>query len=98
MPGLTDGVIYLFIGLGVLVSLIMPVVRKLAAPPDDKTMSFFKRVGKTLRPYAFMAVFSALAALVILAGVRVKGLPVDSRWGAFLMGYFVDATIQKLQP
>jgi len=41
-----------------------------------------------------MAVFFFLAAL---AGVKVK-LDIDSNWGALLLVYFCDSTIQKLKP
>lgn len=101
MPVLSTWSIYLWIVFGILVSLIMPVVRQLAVPPPAgaKGMTaFVQRVWPTARPYVFMAIFSFLAAVVIMAGVGVKHLQVDSQWGAFLLGYFADATIQKLKP
>jgi hypothetical protein len=80
----------------------MPVVRKLAGLPHNTgegLRSYARRVWpEAIRPYLFLAIFSFLAALVILAGIHVKKLEIDSTWGAFLLGYFADATIQKLKP
>ena len=100
MPPLSDWTIYLWTAAGILVSLVMPVVRQLAVPPAGGRgfTQFLQSVWPTARPYFFMGVFSALAALVILAGVHVKQLQVDTQWGAFLLGYFCDATVQKLKP
>jgi len=101
MQSLADWPVYCWIVAGILVSLVMPVVRQLAVPPPAGAHgigTFLQRLWPTARPYVFMAVFSLMAALVILAGVRVKKLEVDSVWGAFLLGYFCDATIQKLKP
>ena len=101
MQGLPGWTAYWWIVLGIGVSLVMPIVRQLAVPPADGirvSHEFAKRVWITARPYFFMAIFSLMAAFVILAGVRVKTLPIDSKWGAFRLGYFCDATIQKLMP
>jgi hypothetical protein len=75
----------------------MPVVRRLAELPKAGE-SFGKGFWREARPYLFLAIFSFLSAFVILAGIHVKKLEIDSRWGAFLLGYFADATIQKLKP
>jgi hypothetical protein len=100
MTLLNQGNVYLCIVAGILVSLLMPIVRELATPPESPKglVPFLQRVWPVARPYVFMAVFSFLAALVILAGVKVKKLDIDSNWGAFLLGYFCDSTIQKLKP
>jgi hypothetical protein len=92
--------IYVCIVAGIFVSLLMPIVRQLATPPTvGKAIEpFLQRVWPIARPYVFMAIFSFLAALVIFAGVKVKQLSIDSKWGAFLLGYFCDSTIQKLKP
>ena len=101
MPSLTDWSVYLWIVLGIFVSLAMPVVRKLAELPPttgERLRQYVTRVWQpAVRPYLFMAIFSFLAALVILAGAHVKKVQIDSTWGAFLLGYFADATIQKLK-
>lgn len=92
---------YFWIVIGILVSLIMPVVRDLAKPPVAGTKgltAFVQRIWPVARPYFFMGLFSLMAALVILAGVSAKKLNVDSNGGAFLLGYFSDSTIQKLKP
>ena len=90
---LSDWSVYLWLVFGIIVSFVMPVVRKLI------TLGQTERAWTdAIRPYLFLAVFSFLAALVILAGIHVKKLQIDSTWGAFLLGYFADATIQKLKP
>jgi len=101
MSSPSDWSVYIWIVVGILVSVAMPVVRNLAGVARDSGEKFghyMTRVwpGK-VRPYFFLAIFSFLTALVILAGVRVKKLEIDSTWGAFLLGYFADATIQKLR-
>jgi hypothetical protein len=80
----------------------MPVVRDLARLPHSTNESFSdyrKRAWRdALRPYFFLAIFSLITAQVIVAGVRIKKLEIDSGWGAFSLGYFADSTIQKLWP
>ena len=102
MASLPDWSVYLCIVLGIIVSVAMPVVRKLAELPrntDEHLRKYVTRAWQAaVRPYVLMAIFSFLAALVILAGVHVKKLQIDSTWGAFLLGYFADATIQKIRP
>lgn len=93
--------IYLWIVAGIAVSVAMPIIRKLAGIP--KTGETYRQHVKSvwieaIRPYLFLAIFSLLSALVILAGIHFKNLKIDSYWGAFLLGYFADATIQKLKP
>jgi hypothetical protein len=90
--------VYASIVAGIFVSLLMPIVRQLATPKEFENGFFLQRVWPIARPYIFMAIFSFLAALVIFAGVKVKQLSIDSKWGAFLLGYFCDSTIQKLKP
>ena len=97
----SDWTTYCWIVVGVFVSLVMPIVRQLAVPPPGLPHGFravVQHIWPTARPYVFMGIFSFMAAIVILAGVRVKTLQIDSKWGAFLLGYFCDATIQKLKP
>jgi hypothetical protein len=72
----------------------------MATPPRDSfgLQALLNSVWPIVRPYAFMAILSFLSALVIFAGFKVKQLPIDSKWAAFLLGYFCDSTIQKLKP
>ena len=101
MQGLSVWAAYWCIIGGIFVSLVMPIVRQLAKlPPEERnTLSMFRdSLWEKARPYFFMAIFSLMAALVILAGLYGKKLQVDSKSGAFLLGYFCDSTIQKLKP
>ena len=100
MSSISDHEAYLYIVLGIFVSLLLPVVRQLATPPRGPSglEALFNSLWPIVRPYAFMAVLSFLSALVIFAGFKVKQLPIDSKWAAFLLGYFCDSTIQKLKP
>ena len=99
-PKMSDLSIYAWIVFGILVSFIMPVLKKWAG--IDRIETFGKYIANVwtnaVRPYLYLAGFSFLAALVILAGIHVKKIQIDSSWGAFLLGYFADATIQKLKP
>jgi len=101
MSWLGDWWVYVCIVAGIFVSLLMPIIRQLATPSPPGGIgvaAFLKTVWPVARPYIFMAIFSFLSALVILAGIKVKQLQIDSKWGAFLLGYFCDSTIQKLKP
>jgi hypothetical protein len=101
MPSLSKWVVYLWIVLGVFVSLIMPVIKQLATPPQGGKgglTGFFARIWPIARPYVFMGIYSLLSALIILAGLSAAKLPMVNTFGsAFLLGYFCDATLQKLK-
>ncbi len=99
---LSNWLVYGGIVAGIVVSFIMPMVRKwitLKKARGELRDEYLKRIWwEAIRPYLFLAIFSLLAALVILAGYHVRKVQVNSFSEAFLLGYFADATIQKLQP
>lgn len=99
---MSDITVYFCLVFGIFISLVLPVVRKLATPPPAGAKGgiggFVQRIWPTARPYVFMAIVSILVAVVLLAGLHVKKIPVDSASAAFLLGYFSDATMQKLIP
>jgi len=82
---------YLFIVLGVLVSFLLPVLRK--AIPNSTKKSFAARFGDEAKPYLIVLAFSLLVGFLMLAA-----LPEAFDWKtAILTGYAWDSTLQKIK-
>ncbi|MGD0174571.1 MAG: hypothetical protein ABSC61_09165 [Anaerolineales bacterium] len=99
----TDNILYLYVVLGVLVSVTLPIIRQYLPKPTIKALtnvSLWGRIKETLsglwekaRPYIVTAVFSLIVALVIFAFL---GDSIKTWQSAFLAGYTADSTLQKI--
>jgi hypothetical protein len=95
-----DFKLYLWIVLGVLLSVFLPLfIKWLKEVRDDMSKGEVSaRVWEFAKPYVKVAVASAAIAFVALAILRagVAGEQVVDTWAkAFLFGYVADSTIQK---
>jgi len=91
--------IVLWITVGVMISVILPVLRKsYPQVTAEGAKTFWWRLWETGRPYLVLGVGSLLTALLILAGLANTGTQITTWHQALLLGYFADATLQKLKP
>ena len=91
--------IVLWIMVGVMISVILPVLRKsYPQVTAEAAKAFWQRLWETGRPYLVLGVGSLLTALLILAGLANTGTQITTWHQALLLGYFADATLQKLKP
>jgi hypothetical protein len=88
-------VTYLFVALGVFVSIVLPLLKALLPKPTTTTLS--KSAGSVLwtkaKPYVITGVFSLVVAVIVVA---VMGDTINNWQKAILAGYTADATLQKL--
>jgi len=81
---------YCFIVLGIIISFILPILRK--ALPQTQNTTFRTRAGDAAKQYYVIVVFSLVAGFLTLAA-----LPEVFEWKtALLTGYAWDSTLQKL--
>jgi uncharacterized protein (DUF983 family) len=81
---------YVFCVLGILISIILPVLRRLLPKP----LSLAPDIPAWKR-YALIGVFSLITAVVAMA--FGKGTTINWQWyDALLAGYAWDSTLQKL--
>ena len=89
--------IYLSVALGVIISIVLPILREMLPKPVATTLtrneSRGARAWKVMRPYVITGIFSLLVAVVIVAFL---GETIDTWQKAFLAGYTADSTLQKL--
>lgn len=98
-PVLTPRQAYVWVCLGILLSIVLPMLRVLLPSPPaggkavaGETRSYFQRVWPVLKPYLVVALFSALTGIIIVAFAN-ESLKV---WHvALLAGYAWDSTLQK---
>jgi hypothetical protein len=97
-------VLYLYVALGVVVSIILPLLRPLlpsseirggggGEPWTETVKSALSFVWLVARPYVFLGIFSLMVALVIFA---FMGDTINTWQSAFIAGYISDSTLQKL--
>ena len=92
--------IYLLCALGIVISIVLPILRKALPIVQPTGLGAGERVGPSIpaliwavaKPYLIVGLFSLLTALLIV--VFIPGL--DAR-AALLAGYAWDSTIQKLK-
>ena len=99
-----DLTLYLYVALGVVVSVLLPVIRQYLPRPEFRggggPPTFMERLGEKIsdfweksRPYVVTAIFSLIVALVIVAFL---GDTIKTWQSAFLAGYTADSTLQKI--
>lgn len=84
--------VYLMIVAGIAVSVTLPIVRAYLPRPPKALSAGDGGVWEVIKPYVATAVFAMLAGLVVLAAS-------DGDWSlkeAFIAGYLIDATLEKL--
>jgi hypothetical protein len=90
-----------YVFLGILLSLVIPVLRKLAYPDQsgekDINQTLLKRLWPIARPYVLTSVLSLALAVVTVAIAKSQGMAMQYWYQAFLLGYFFDSTIQKFK-
>lgn len=89
--------IYLSVALGVIISIILPILRAMLPQPVVSTLarkeSRASKLWAVTKPYVVTGIFSLLVAVVIVAFL---GDTIDTWQKAFLAGYTADSTLQKL--
>ena len=92
-----DLTIYLFCVIGIIVSIVLPILRGLLpkppGPPTAAAASRFTKFWVHARPYLVVGLFSLLTGILIVA--FTYGTLKDWR-AALLAGYAWDSTLQKL--
>jgi hypothetical protein len=92
---------YLFVALGILVSIVLPILRK-ALPPGTRKATGVRQFSYELyheffqqaQPYLVVLAFSLLTAVVVIA---FTGDILNAPPAAFIAGYAWDSTIQKIK-
>ncbi len=89
--------IYFSVALGVIISIILPILRamlpKAVVTTLAKKESRVSKLWAVTKPYVVTGIFSLLVAVVIVAFL---GDAIDTWQKAFLAGYTADSTLQKL--
>jgi len=91
-------IIYFSVALGVVISIVLPLIRPLLPKPpkvtgQSKKESKWSKAWKIIRPYAITGLFSLIVALLIVA---FFGETIDTWQKGLLAGYTADSTLQKL--
>ncbi|MGH7713298.1 MAG: hypothetical protein ACREOG_18565 [Gemmatimonadaceae bacterium] len=89
--------LYLFVALGVAVSIILPLIRaflpKPKKDPNIKWRDRAKELWLKIRPYVATAIFSLIVAALLMAAFGDK---ITTWQAALIAGYGFDSTLQKL--
>ncbi len=91
------GKAFLFCSLGVIMSVLLPILRQALPSPKGGTagvMAILPRLWAKSKPYVALCFFSILTSLLLLA---VAGDTVKDWRVALLVGYAWDSTLQKLK-
>ncbi len=91
------GEVYLYCSLGVIISVILPILRQALPAPKGGTagvMAILPRVWEKTKPYVALGIFSILTSLLLLA---FAGDTIKDWRAALLVGYAWDSTLQKLK-
>ena len=90
-------ILYFSVALGVLISIVLPLLRVMLPQPKATTLSRGEstsaRIWRMTKPYVVTGLFSLLAAFLIVA---LLGESIDTWQKALLAGYTADATLQKI--
>jgi hypothetical protein len=86
--------IYLWCVVGIVISVVLPILTALLPKPLGRTMP--AGVIQEIRPYVVTGLFAAIAAVVVIAIAGDAALGWDSRT-ALVAGYTWDSTLQKVR-
>lgn len=87
--------IYLTCALGVVVSVVLPILRAMLPSPPRPMSEGSRRAWDIARPYIVLGAFSLVGAILIVAAA---GETLQDWRAALLAGYAWDSTLQKLKP
>ena len=92
--GIVSFHIYLWCVLGIVISVVLPILSALLPKPLGRTLA--AGVMEEIGPYVVTGIFAAIAALVVIA---VAGKAAQGWDGAtaLVAGYTWDSTLQKLR-
>jgi len=89
--------VYGFCTLGVIISILLPVLRQALPQPRATTAgisAILPRIWKVAKPYLALGLFSLLVAILLVAFLQDQ----LTDWkAALLAGYAADSTLQKLK-
>jgi hypothetical protein len=94
--------VYPYVFVGIVVSFILPILRKKIPPPADPTRdnkglargrAFLIRAWPTVKPYAIILAFSLVSSILIVAYV---GDTLTDWRAALLAGFSWDSIMQKI--
>jgi len=85
--------LYLFAGLGVLISIVLPLLRSMLPKPPQVRLANGPTFWEKAKPYLITAAFSLISGILIYAGFGDGIEPKE----AIIAGYAWDSTLQKLR-
>lgn len=91
MFGLFETDVFLMTTLGVIISIVLPILR--AQLPGSNAQRVALGFWDVVKPYVVIGLFSIIASILVLAFINDPNI--DLR-GALLAGYAWDSTIQKI--
>ena len=83
---------YLFCVLGVIISLVLPIIRAQIPKPESRYLELLGGNKGVLKHCFMVGIFSLITALLLVAVVE----PLQTWKAALLAGYAWDSTLQKL--
>ena len=90
-----------YVFLGILLSLVIPILRKLAIPnpSGEKGMvsNWLQSIWPVARPYVLLSALSLALSVVTVAIAQSQNMAMQYWYQSFLLGYFFDSTIQKFK-
>jgi hypothetical protein len=90
--------IYLWVALGVVISVVLPILRELIPKPSGGVTAgvsgFLPRLWAAAKPYLALMLFSLIVALLIVAMIQDQ---LGDWRAALLAGYTADSTLQKVR-
>ena len=100
---LTPVTAYLWCALGIILSIVLPILRAMLPKPPTESeaksmpvaLSYLRRIWPVVRPYLIIGLFSLFTAVLIIAAA---GSSIEEwTWNiAVLTGYAWDSTLQKV--
>jgi len=81
---------YLAVALGIVISVVLPLIRALLPKPPAAMAG--KTRWERIRPYVATGIFSLIVAVLVVA---IMGDQLDSWATALIAGYTWDSTLQK---
>jgi hypothetical protein len=84
---------YLLVGLGVVISVLLPILRQWFPKATGSTMAAESKIWPVAKAYVALGVGSLLTALLIMA---FAGDSLNTWKAALLAGYAWDSTLQKI--
>jgi uncharacterized membrane protein (DUF106 family) len=85
---------YIVVVIGVVISFILPIIRKSIPKGDEPNINFTTRMWDVAKPYLAILAASVLTAILIIA---ISGDHISEDWRmALIAGFAWDSTLQKV--